>query len=464
MGAIPTVLQTVTPIRQVAMADIQTETCKGNIIVVDDTPVNLRLLSAMLTRQGYHVRAFGDGPTALDAAHDCPPDLFLLDITMPGMNGYEVCEALKREEQTCDIPIIFISALDEVLDKVKAFTVGGVDYITKPFHFEEVLVRIQTHITLRRLQRQLQSTNTELEQRVAERTAELVALNESYERFVPREFLSLLQKEHIGETRLGDQVQRDMTVMFSDIRSFTNLSETMTPQENFNFINAYLGRVGPVIRQHRGIVDKFVGDGIMALFPRQPSDALNAAIDTIKAVRLYNQHRHNTGYNPIAVSIGMHTGSLMLGIIGESQRMQGTVISDAVNIAARLERLTRLYGASIVISADMFQRVNQRERYQHRFVDKVQVNGKRAPVSVYEIFDADEEPQRAAKVETRGLFQEGLERYYAKAFSEASVKFHKVLERNPSDRAARMYLERAGRFMVQGVPSNWDGVERLSEK
>ncbi len=446
------------------MTDFQAETSKGDIIVVEDTPVNLRLLSSMLTKQGYHVRGFPNGPDAIEAARIAPPDLFLLDITMPDMNGYEVCEVLKRHDDTRDSPVIFISALDEVLDKVKAFTVGGVDYITKPFHFEEVLVRIQTHITLRRLQRQLQASNMALEQRVAERTAELVALNESYERFVPREFLSLLQKEHIGETRLGDQIQRDMTIMFSDIRSFTTLSESMTPQENFNFINAYLGRVSPVIRQHRGIVDKFVGDGIMALFPHQPDDALNAAIEMVKAVRLYNQHRNNSGYKPIAISIGLHTGSLMLGIIGESQRLQGTVISDAVNVSARLERLTRLYGASIVISADMFQRIEQRERYLYRFVDKVQVNGKREPVSVYEVFDADEETQRAAKEETRQLFQEGLERYYARAFSEASVRFHKVLERNATDRAARMYLERAGRLMVQGVPSDWDGVERLSEK
>lgn len=129
---------------------------QGNIVIVDDTPANLRLLSNMLTEQGYKVRSVINGPMALTAIHAAPPDLILLDIRMPGMDGYEVCATLKADPQTRDIPVIFISALDEIQDKVKAFTVGGVDYVTKPFQFEEVLARVETHLALRRLQRQLQ--------------------------------------------------------------------------------------------------------------------------------------------------------------------------------------------------------------------------------------------------------------------------------------------------------------------
>ena len=140
---------------------------KGDILIVDDMPVNLRLLSNMLTEQGYKVRSVINGQMALTATQAAPPDLILLDINMPGMNGYEVCERLKTDEQTRDIPVIFISALDEIHDKVMAFTVGGLDYITKPFQFEEVLARVETHLSLRRLQKQLQDANQRFEQELA---------------------------------------------------------------------------------------------------------------------------------------------------------------------------------------------------------------------------------------------------------------------------------------------------------
>ncbi len=146
----------------------KTTDIKGNILVVDDTPANLRLLSGMLTEQGYKVRSVISGPMALTATHNAPPDLILLDINMPDMNGYQVCEQLKADQQTCDIPIIFISALGETKDKIKAFTAGGVDYITKPFQVEEVLARVETHLSLRAAQRQLQAANRELERQVQE--------------------------------------------------------------------------------------------------------------------------------------------------------------------------------------------------------------------------------------------------------------------------------------------------------
>ncbi|MBN1873058.1 MAG: hybrid sensor histidine kinase/response regulator [Anaerolineae bacterium] len=141
---------------------------KGNILLVDDTPANLRLLSNMLKEQGYKVRSVINGQMALTVTHAAPPDLILLDINMPGMNGYEVCGKLKADETTHDIPIIFISALDETQGKVKAFTVGGVDYITKPFQFEEVLARVETHLALRRLQQELEQEIIQRDKLIAE--------------------------------------------------------------------------------------------------------------------------------------------------------------------------------------------------------------------------------------------------------------------------------------------------------
>jgi sigma-B regulation protein RsbU (phosphoserine phosphatase) len=140
---------------------------EDDILIVDDTPANLRLLSQMLTQRGHHVRAVTSGPRALASARMSLPNLILLDIKMPEMNGYEVCERLKADAQTRDVPVIFISALDELQDKVRAFAVGGVDYITKPFQVEEVIARVETHLTLRRLQQQLESANQKMARELA---------------------------------------------------------------------------------------------------------------------------------------------------------------------------------------------------------------------------------------------------------------------------------------------------------
>jgi sigma-B regulation protein RsbU (phosphoserine phosphatase) len=153
---------------------------EANILIVDDTPANLRLLSQMLAEQGYRVRPAPDGPLALAAARAEQPDLILLDIRMPGMNGYEVGEHLKADIRTRDIPIVFISALDATEDKVRAFTVGGVDYVTKPFQVEEVLARVETHLALRRLQKRLQRANRKMER-------ELALAGEVQASFLPRQ-------------------------------------------------------------------------------------------------------------------------------------------------------------------------------------------------------------------------------------------------------------------------------------
>jgi PleD family two-component response regulator len=141
------------------------ETQIATIQIVDDKPENLRLLSSVLVKQGYEVRASINGNLALASSRIRPPDLILLDIMMPEMSGYEVCRQLKADEGTREIPVIFLSALSETLDRVKAFSTGGVDYITKPFQVEEVLARVETHLTIRNLQKELQEKNGQLQER-----------------------------------------------------------------------------------------------------------------------------------------------------------------------------------------------------------------------------------------------------------------------------------------------------------
>jgi len=240
--------------------------------------------------------------------------------------------------------------------------------------------------------------------------------------------------------------------------------ETMSPQDNFNFINGYLRRVSPVIEKHHGFIDQYYGDGVMALFPDSPDDAVMAAIALHSVVDEYNEERQSYGLLPMGIGVGLHLGELMLGIIGSEDRMQGAVVSDAVNLAARLEGLTRIYGSSVTLSELTFSQLKDPDLYMHRFVDKVSVKGKKQPVSVYEVYDGDPREMAALKEETKAEFEAGLQLYYDRKFSEASVKFSQVLQKSPEDKAARIYLERCARYMVNGVPEDWTGVEILTKK
>jgi len=444
---------------------------KPKVLIVDDTPENIQVLMGTLKDQ-YAIVAAINGEKALKMAVAEPrPDLILLDIMMPGMDGFEVCQRLKADTATCDIPVIFLSALDDTVNKVKGFSVGAVDYISKPFQPEEVLVRVNTHLTMNRLKQNLADKNKELqaysehlEERVRERTAELASLNCVYERFVPREFIDLLKKKSVLEIHLGDQVIQKMTVMFADIRGWTTLLEKMTPQQAFNFINAYLRRVTPVIKECNGFIDQYYGDGVMALFPGPPDDAVKAAVAMQTAVAEYNKERGRDGFDPIGIGVGLHLADLMLGIIGSEDRMQGAVVADAVNLAARIEGLNKMYGSYVSLSDETFFAIKEPNKYRHRFIDKVRVKGREDAVTVYEVFEGDPAAIAGLKEQTKPAFESGLQLYYGRKFSEASVYFNQVLEKNPADLAARIYLKRSAHYMVVGVPSDWTGVETLLEK
>lgn len=202
----------------------------------------------------------------------------------------------------------------------------------------------------------------------------------SFSRFVPREFLDLLQVTDVTAVKPGDAVQRELTVLFADIRGFTTISEKMNPRENFQFINAFIRRVGPVIREHGGFIDKFIGDAVMALFVDAEKAAL-AAVATLETLDAYNDERMQQGFIPIVLGIGIHTGHLMLGIIGEEKRIEGTVISDAVNTAARIESLTRQYGAEILVS----EAVAQKTQLATKYIGEVQLRGKSDSIRIFSI-------------------------------------------------------------------------------
>jgi two-component system sensor histidine kinase ChiS len=228
--------------------------------------------------------------------------------------------------------------------------------------------------------------------------------------FIPREFLDIIGKENVGDLRLNDHVEQEMTIFFSDIRDFTSLLEDLTPEESFKFINSYLTRIVPVIEMNGGFVDKYVGDAIMALFPDKngPDQAVRTAIEIQKRLVDYNEQRKKYGYRPIAMGIGIHTGEVMLGVVGVYNRMQNTVFSDSVNLASRVESLTKAFNVSMAISGQTFQGLEHPESYMFRYLGNVRVKGKRAIIQVFEVLDETTKDILEKKMRTDRYFQEGL--------------------------------------------------------
>ena len=281
-------------------------------------------------------------------------------------------------------------------------------------------------------------------------------LTESFRRFVPREFLEILKRDSILDVQLGDQVQRTMSILFSDIRSFTTLSEAMTPKENFDFLNRYLEFVAPAVLENGGFIDKYIGDAIMALFPDADS-AVRAAIGLHTGLAAFNASR---GGIPVAIGAGVHTGPLMLGTIGFPDRMDTTVIADAVNLASRIEGLTKQYGASLLITGDTAAAM--KNRVAMRTVDRVMVKGKYSAIEIIEVLDADAPCNREAKLASHSAFAAALQAYSAGDFPAATSGFAEILKIDPQDGAAALLLRRC-QSLQKNPPNDWNGVVALEK-
>ncbi|MDA3905960.1 MAG: adenylate/guanylate cyclase domain-containing protein [Bacteroidales bacterium] len=301
-------------------------------------------------------------------------------------------------------------------------------------------------------------------QRIKDHIDNINALSISYFRFVPKQFLDFLGKKKITDIKLGDQIQREMTVMFSDIREFTEISENFTPKENFDFINHYLGYMEPVVMRNNGFIDKYIGDSIMALYSLSVNDAINAAIEMRAKLQEFNEDLEMNGKAPIDSGIGIHTGDLMLGIVGGRSRIEGTVISDHVNLASRLEGLTKIYGAPIIVSQDSLIKIDKPLQYNFRFLDIVKVKGRKSSVNIFEILDGEKAHQRKLKIVTKEQFNKAIELYRNKHFKEASDHFSTLQHINPNDKAIHLYLDRCEKNIQHGIPEDWDGVEILHFK
>jgi len=272
-------------------------------------------------------------------------------------------------------------------------------------------------------------------------------LNKSTTRFVPFQFMKHLGVSDITKLKLGDNVQRDITVLFFDIRAFSINSEMMTARENFLFINRILSIAGPIIREHNGFVDKYIGDAAMVLFERG-LDAVRAGVALYRQLVLDQKTRVKIGVDGINIGVGIHSGSVMMGIVGENERLSSTVISVNVNLASRMESLSKQTRSGVLITKDTLNQLSGNEgEFSYRFIGMVQAAGVNEVVGVFDMLDALPPRDKKFRLSTKAVFESGVRKFHAKDYAAAVQRFKKVIAADPQDTCAKHHLLEAKKHM-----------------
>ena len=283
----------------------------------------------------------------------------------------------------------------------------------------------------------------------------------AYARFVPRNFLELLGKGRYRDIDLSSHIRLEMSVMFSDIRSYTKLSETMRPEEVLAFLNAYFKDISEAILENNGFVDSYHGDAILALFPSSAEDAMKGAVMFRHKLNAFNARRTAAGCAPVEAGLGMHFGEVTMGALGTDQRLQATVIGDAVNLAARIESATKVFKVDLVVSDAVLRQLPDPSLFKAREIDTVRVKGKQDPVVLYEVFDADPPGVAAAKQESVPVLMRALALYKAGSFKEALAAFEECARICPEDSIPSIYVKRCSTLMRIPPGDDWAGISTL---
>jgi adenylate cyclase len=340
------------------------------ILAVDDNKQNLEILRKTLTTEAYEIITANDGPSALSLIESAPPDLVLLDVMMPGMSGYAVCERIRANQTTRLLPVVMLTALSDVADRIRGIETGADDFLSKPFNREELLTRVKSLLRIKTLYDDIETKNQ--------------LLRTLFGRYVSEEVAAEIVADPGRHLKLGGE-KREITVLFGDLRGFTPLAEQLDPQDAVDILNTYLTRVIDAVFEFRGTLDKFRGDGFMAFFGapiRRQDDASNAVRC---ALAMQEGLKHITFGNfpalRLHMGIGINTGIVIAGNIGSERRMDYTVIGDEVNVAQRFE--SNAGPGQILITGSTYERV--KTAVQVRDLGLLRVSGKQEGVMAFDV-------------------------------------------------------------------------------
>jgi len=348
------------------------------ILIVEDTPANIQTLAAILKEQGYQISVATNGKQALEVLARVQPDLILLDVMMPEMDGFETCRRLKTTEQWRQIPVIFLTAKTETADIVQGFELGAVDYVAKPFNAHELLARVNTHLTMDELRRSLAGKNVELA-----RAHELV--RRAFGRYVSEEVATSILQSPEG-LELGGE-EREVTILMSDLRGFTALVARLAPQEVIAFLNLYLEAMVDVISRYGGTIDEIIGDAILVLFgaPLPCDDHAAKAVACGLAMQLamtdVNQRLAAKGGTELEMGIGINTGRVIVGNIGSLRRTKYAAVGSNVNLAGRIESFTT--GGQVLISEKTREKIQNALRIDGQY--RVEPKGATHSLQLHEV-------------------------------------------------------------------------------
>lgn len=339
------------------------------ILVVDDNQDNIDLITDILDTMGYDIKSAMDGPTALDIASEVHPDLIVLDVNMPGMSGFEVVEHLKHDEHTQSIPVIMLTALSDVENRVHAMTLGAEDYLTKPFSPRELIARVE-----RRLRSKVQTDDLKAKQE---------QIRNTFERFVAAPIVQEMLKSP-QQVKLGGKLQ-EITVIFADLEGFTSLSEHTDPEQLLSVLNQYHSLIVKIIQRYNGTIDKFIGDCVMALYntPVEQETHISNAVKSALHIQdeLHWFHQTVDEEYRLKINFGIHTGVAVVGNVGTTELMDYTAVGDTVNVAARLQSMAD--NGQILISEPVYNAVEDFVVGRRR--GPLPVKGRKNAVTVYEV-------------------------------------------------------------------------------
>lgn len=291
---------------------------------------------------------------------------------------------------------------------------------------------------------------------------EVTKLSNSYFRFVPQPFLKVLGKKTVTQISLGEQTNRRMTMLVCNMREFSEFSKRLSTDENFRFINSFLKEFGPAIREYGGFTSRYLGPGLLSMFPDEPGEALKAAMKLRETLETYNRRRTNTGYEPIEIGISVHTADVMLGIIGEEQRLEGSVVSTAVELTLDLEKLSAKLGVNVLLTEDSLRAMPKLSQGAYRKLGAFQLGESMRTIELFDVFEGDPAHIRKLKQETQESFERAVTLFRAGKFYDAREAFVDVVKKNRYDLAAKLYFFECDRYFQEGVNEQWNNALKIS--